>query len=82
MSDIGHGLGLLTTVGLVKGISHALKPTPVQAPLQIDRQAQAAAMVNAQDDALRRRRGAAANALTGPGGAEASTPGAKVLLGQ
>ena len=41
----------------------------------------AAADAIRQDDALRRRRGAGANELTG-GGAEAVTPGGKTLLGQ
>jgi hypothetical protein len=45
-------------------------PTPTMAADQLS-----------QSDAFRRRRGAAANELTG-GGAEAPSPGAKTLLGQ
>lgn len=42
----------------------------------------AAAEAARRDDELRRRRGVGANLLTGSSGAEASTPGAKTLLGQ
>jgi hypothetical protein len=42
----------------------------------------AASAANDSTDEFRRRRGAAANVLTGPNGAEAPSPGAKALLGQ
>lgn len=55
------------------------RPAPIAAPVvPTNNMAEGLAM---QSDALRRRRGAGANELTG-GGAEAATPGGKVLLGQ
>jgi hypothetical protein len=74
ISPIGS---LLTGTGLFAKKVKAVEP-PVT-PIVPTRNAAADAM--RRDDALRRRRGAGANELTG-GGAEAVTPGGKTLLGQ
>lgn len=78
MSEVGKVL--LSPLGAVAGLFN--KPKPKPAPVQprpITRNM--AAEAARQGDRLRRRRGAGANELTG-GGAEASTPGGKTLLGQ
>lgn len=66
---------LLAVTGLLdtKPAEQAAVPTP---PMP-----DAAAEAARRDDELRRRRGQGANVATGAGGAEASTPGGKVLLG-
>lgn len=55
-----------------------IKPPAPIAPPNRDQAAAAAA----NDKQFRMRRGAAANMVTGPNGAEAPSPGAKALLGQ
>ncbi len=62
-----------------KAMAPKSTPTPVAQPLPTRI---AAADAARNDDMFRRRRGAGANELTGRGGAEARTPGAKALLGQ
>jgi hypothetical protein len=52
-------------------------PAPIAPPTRDD-----AAAAAANDKTFRLRRGAAANMVTGPNGAEAPSPGAKALLGQ
>lgn len=71
---------LLSPIGALTGMFN--KPKPPQTPPVVDQSAALDAANQAQADDLRRRRGAGANALTGSSGAEASTPGAKTLLGQ
>lgn len=70
-SLIGAGAGAL--------LAPKVSPPPqVQIPTRM-----AAASLAVNDTAeFRRRRGAAANMITGPTGAEAPSPGAKALLGQ
>jgi hypothetical protein len=64
--------------GLLAGGS---KPKTVSQPAPLPTINNADALAASQRDAIRRRRGAGANELTG-GGAEAVTPGGKALLGQ
>lgn len=71
---------LSPALALVGGLNKQKPQQPVQTPVVDQSAALDAANQQAADD-LRRRRGAGANELTG-GGAEASTPGAKTLLGQ
>ncbi|ARS27622.1 hypothetical protein [Sphingomonas sp. KC8] len=72
------GRSLLGPIGkMIVGKPKAAQPIS-QRPVTRD---DAAAQMQADDD-LRRRRGAGANLLTGPSGAEARTAGGKVLLGQ
>jgi len=66
--------GLFKAVGLVPKRPKVMAPTPI--PTRSD------AAANARIDALRARRGGAADFLTGAAGAEAAAPGVKELLGQ
>ncbi len=75
MSFVGKAAGkLFKAIGLVP--KRPKVPAPIAAPTRSD----AAAI--ARIDALRSRRGGAADFLTGSGGAEAEPISAKELLGQ
>lgn len=78
--SIGNPLNLLfgAAGALLKPFGSG-KPS-IPAPVPVPTPNLAENLAN-QNDALRRRRGAGANELTG-GGAEAVTPGGKALLGQ
>jgi hypothetical protein len=69
--------------GVVKAVGSIFKkPKKVKQPVPLPVPTRnAAAAAAGEEDALRRRRGARANDLTG-GSAEASSPGGKTLLGQ
>lgn len=54
--------------------------TLAQTPLPVATRDTAAQLI-AREDELRRRKGGAADVLTGPGGAEASLTGGKITLG-
>lgn len=75
MSFVGKAVGsIFKAIGLVP--KRPKVPVPLPAPTRSD----AAAV--ARIDALRSRRGGAADFLTGSGGAEAEPVSAKELLGQ
>jgi hypothetical protein len=68
---------------LVGAGAGALLAPKVDTPKAIPPMTRTDAAANANADAeFRRRRGAMANNMTGAGGAEAPSPGAKALLGQ
>lgn len=76
MSKVGKFLfsPIAAAVGLFK---KPKIPAPAPAPTRDDVARQAI-----KEDALRKRRGGAADILTGAGGAEAAAPGVKTLVGQ
>lgn len=80
----GLGKVLLSPVGAAIGLFKRPKvPSPAQSvlmPRGITRNDAVDARM--RDDERRRRRGVGANILTGSRGAEATTAGGKVLLGQ
>jgi hypothetical protein len=74
LAVVGGGLGAAA------GALFARKPKvppPAMVPTRTDAQT-----LGASEAEFRKRKGAAANILTGPSGAEAPSPGAKALLGQ
>ncbi len=75
LKPVGKVLGgVLKAVGVVSTPGKA--PTPMRSVTRDDAAASVAA-----DDELRRRQGAAADIITGAGGAEASLTGGKLTLG-
>lgn len=68
--------------GILKGIGLISSPSTkaLNAPLPEASNDTAAAAIE-RDDELRRRKGAAADIITGPQGAEASLTGGKLILG-
>ena len=72
---IGKALG-----GVLKAVGLVSTPGKVPVPLRSVTRDDAAATI-AADDELRRRLGAAADIITGAGGAEAALTGGKLTLG-
>lgn len=69
---------LISPLGAVVGLFKKPKlPAPAPMPTRDD-----AARAAMKEDNLRKRRGGAADILTGTGGAEAAATGAKTLVGQ
>lgn len=69
---------LISPLGAVVGLFKKPKiPAPTAMPTRDD-----AARAAMKEDSLRKRRGGAADILTGDGGAEAAATGVKTLVGQ
>ncbi|TCP35905.1 hypothetical protein [Sphingomonas sp. BK235] len=78
MALLGHVLAApLKALGLVS----TPDKTPVAQALPVPQRADAAAQLSAADDELRRRRGGAADLVTGAGGAGLPLSGGKLTLG-
>ncbi|HEY0149861.1 MAG TPA: hypothetical protein VGB70_12770 [Allosphingosinicella sp.] len=76
----GAGAGLIGAVSGKKGKGSKQAGPSILMPRGITRNDAVDARM--RDDERRKRRGVGANILTGGSGAEARTPGGKVLLGQ
>jgi hypothetical protein len=80
-------LAAVATTAVTVGATALLAPkppAPTKQPMALPVPTRTAALSQAlnQDDAFRRRQGAASTMVTGASGAEAPSPGAKALLGQ
>lgn len=74
----GVAKALISPLGAAVGLFKKPKlPAPAPAPTRDD-----AARAAMKEDNLRKRRGGAADILTGAGGAEAAATGVKTLVGQ
>lgn len=84
MRSVLRGLGFLGggLLGgpLIKAIAGGKKKSPIQ-PVPGATRDDAAAIAQATEDAIRRRKGSAADILTGSTGAEAALSGGKLVLG-
>ncbi len=78
ISGIGRIAGGLLGGGIIKSIIGGKKKKPVQPLPQVSRDDAIAQMA---DDELLRRRGGAADMLTGTTGAEAALSGGKLVIG-